>query len=426
MSRGSAASVFLGVDVGTGSARAGLFDENGKLLGSASSPIQIWKEKDCIEFDKNRMLLAVAVDADGSPVSVSLSGDTRRNIIVWMDHRAVNQAERINATNSPVLQYCGGGVSPEMQAPKLLWMKENLLDSWSMWKESDSRDMEACGWDNVFWEEIGLGDLLEGNCAKIGRSVAFPGHALGSGLTPTAAKASNFLVFSIFEVELGLLPGTPVGTSLIDAHAGGVGVMESIPDAGSKAGSMIPEFWLTEGGQSATGALLDYIIENHVASPLLSNHAASQRVIYGLTLDTSEKHLALLYLATIQGIAYGTRHIVEHCNAHGHKIDTLLACGGLAKNSLYIQEHADITGCPIILPRESESVLLGAAVLGAVAGKKFPGVRDAMKALNAAGKVVNPSSDPKVKKYHDAKYQIFRSLYEQQLSHRATMAQALQ
>ena len=36
--------------------------------------------------------------------------------------------------------------------------------------------------------------------------------------------------------ELGLLPGTPVGTSLIDAHAGGVGVMESISDAGSKAG----------------------------------------------------------------------------------------------------------------------------------------------------------------------------------------------
>jgi ribulose kinase len=66
------------------------------------------------------MLLAVAVGADGSPASVSWSGDTRRNIIVWMDHRAVNQAERINASNSPVLQYCGGGVSPEMQAPKVL------------------------------------------------------------------------------------------------------------------------------------------------------------------------------------------------------------------------------------------------------------------------------------------------------------------
>ncbi|KAF3647526.1 hypothetical protein BC332_09891 [Capsicum chinense] len=55
----------------------------------------------------------------GEPVTVSWSGDTRRNIIVWMDHRAVKQAERINASNSPVLQYFGGGVSPEMGPPKV-------------------------------------------------------------------------------------------------------------------------------------------------------------------------------------------------------------------------------------------------------------------------------------------------------------------
>jgi len=96
------------------------------------------------------------------------------------------------------------------------------------------------------------------------------------------------------------------------------------------------------------------------------------------------------------------------------------------QRTLFISKNTDIIGCQIVLPRENEPVLLGAAVLGAVAGKKFPGVRDAMKALNAAGKVVNPSSDPRVKKYHDAKYQIFRSLYEQQLSHRSTMVQALQ
>ncbi|KAL2502176.1 FGGY family of carbohydrate kinase [Forsythia ovata] len=566
-------SVFLGVDVGTGSARAGLFDDDGRLLGSASSPIQIWKDGDCIEQSSTDIWLAictavkaacslanisgeevtslgfaatcslVAVDSDGQPVTVSWSGDTRRNIIVWMDHRAVQQAERINSSNSPVLQYCGGAVSPEMQPPKLLWVKENLQESWSMafrwmdlsdwlsyratgddtrslcttvckWtylghahmqqiNEKDSRDMEACGWDDDFWEEIGLGDLVDGHHSKIGRSVAFPGHALGSGLTPDAAK------------ELGLVAGTPVGTSLIDAHAGGVGVMESVPVSDSEAkdidkeaichrmvlvcgtstchmaisqsklfipgvwgpfwSAMVPQYWLTEGGQSATGALLDYIIENHVASPHLANRAASRRIsifellneilesmkqelgslflaaltddihvfpdfhgnrspiadpkskgmICGLSLDTSEKQLALLYLATVQGIAYGTRHIVEHCNAHGHKINTLLACGGLAKNSLFVQEHADIIGYPIVLPRENESVLLGAAILGAVASKKYSTMREAMKALNSAGQVVYPSNEAKVKKYHDAKYRIFRELYEQQLSHRSIMVEAL-
>ncbi|KAF5185463.1 Carbohydrate kinase, FGGY-related [Thalictrum thalictroides] len=568
-----ASTIFLGIDVGTGSARAGLFDEKGKLLGSASSPIQIWKEGDFIEQSstdiwhaicaavKSACSLAnvdgkdvssvgfaatcslVAVDADGSPVTVSLSGDSRRNIIVWMDHRAVKQAERINSSNSPVLQYCGGALSPEMQPPKLLWVKENLQESWSMafrWMDlsdwlsyratgddtrslcttvckwtylghahmqqitnTDSRDMEACGWDDDFWEEIGLGDLVDGHHAKIGRSVAFPGHSLGSGLTATAAK------------ELGLKVGTPVGTSLIDGHAGGVGVMESVPLSDSKAteddkeaichrmvlvcgtstchmavsqakvfipgvwgpfwSAMVPEYWLTEGGQSATGALLDHIINNHVASPHLANRAASQGVsvfdllntmlesmmhdlkapflaaltedlhvlpdfhgnrspiadpkakgmVSGLTLDTSEKQLALQYLATVQGLAYGTRHIVEHCNSHGHKINTLLACGGLAKNPLYVQEHADITGCPIILPKENESVLLGAAILGSVAAKNYSSLRDAMKALNAAGQVFHPTIDPKVKKFHDAKFQIFRELYEQQLSHRSIMRKAM-
>lgn len=47
--------------------------------------------------------------------------------------------------------------------------------------------------------------------------------------------------------------------------------------------AMIPKFWLTECGQSATGALLDYIAQNHIAAPLLANQAASESVsIYEL------------------------------------------------------------------------------------------------------------------------------------------------
>jgi ribulose kinase len=42
-----------------------------------------------------------------------------------------------------------------------------------------SRDMEACGWDDEFWEEIGLGDLVEGHHAKIGI------HFIRTGLVKT-------------------------------------------------------------------------------------------------------------------------------------------------------------------------------------------------------------------------------------------------
>lgn len=61
----------------------------------------------------------MAVGTDDSPVTVSRTGDARRNVIVWMDHRADDQAERINASQSPVLQFAGGSLSPEMQAPKV-------------------------------------------------------------------------------------------------------------------------------------------------------------------------------------------------------------------------------------------------------------------------------------------------------------------
>ncbi len=61
-------------------------------------------------------------------MSVTPDQATNRNIILWLDHRAVKEADLINATKHDVLKYVGGKVSPEMQAPKILWLKKNVED----------------------------------------------------------------------------------------------------------------------------------------------------------------------------------------------------------------------------------------------------------------------------------------------------------
>ena len=51
-------------------------------------------------------------------------GDRQKNVVMWMDHRAAEQAARITNTGHKVLSRLGGVMSPEMQPPKLLWLKE--------------------------------------------------------------------------------------------------------------------------------------------------------------------------------------------------------------------------------------------------------------------------------------------------------------
>lgn len=547
-------SLFLGIDVGTGSARAGLFTAEGRMLASASRAIRMWKPKvDFVEqssadiweacCEATRAALAkagakpaqvagigfdatcslVAVDAADAPVSLSPTGQDEQNVIVWMDHRAIPQAEHINRTKHAVLRYVGGVISPEMQTPKLLWVKEHLPKAWKKtarffdlpdyltyratgddtrslcslvckWTYLGHRGFDGAGWERSYFKAIGLGDLAAERFRRIGDRVRCMGEPLGRGLTEAAAK------------ELGLAAGTPVGVSIIDAHAGGLGLLGA-PLGGKKVNAsvlggrlaliggtsschmavapeprfvrgiwgpyfsaMVPDLWLTEGGQSATGALIDHVIFSHAAAADLAADAKKRgRTVYellnerldelakqeevrfpaeltrelhvqpdfhgnrspranptlkgaisGLTLSATRDDLARQYLAAIQAVAYGTRHILEELNRKGYSIRTVFVCGGGTKNPVFLREHADITGCTLVLPKEPEAVLLGAAVLGAVASGKQSSVVAAMGAMNVAGERVVPTRGA-VKKYHDAKFAVFNQMHRHFLSYRRTM-----
>ncbi|POP47757.1 ribulokinase [Superficieibacter electus] len=520
----------IGVDVGSGSVRAGIFDLNGTLLAHATRPITLWREAghvveqssreiwqavcQCIKesvasagvvpasvagigFDATCSL--VVLDADGKPLPVGPSEDPDRNVIVWMDHRATEQAERINQTGHPVLQYVGGKISPEMETPKLLWLKEHRrkiydragqffdLADFLTWRATGDLARSTCTvtckwtylahekrWDPDYFRTIGLEDLAGDDFVRIGQRILEPGTPCGNGLTLEAAD------------EMGLQVGTPVAIGMIDAHAGGIGtagvdrgalhnmawvfgtsactMMSTekpvfVPGVwGPYYSAMVPGLWLNEGGQSAAGAAIDQLIAFHPAAaeardlakaagvPLpvfladlamksvdspsqavalaqglhvvpefLGNRAPfadphARAAIAGLGMERNLDNLVALYVAGLCGIGYGLRQILDTQRENGIKTEKIAISGGAGQNPLVRQLLADACGLPILTTASSEPVLLGSAILGAVAGKMSPSVRDAMARFTVLDKQYDP--DAAQDGVHQQRYEAYKLLQQ--------------
>lgn len=84
-----------------------------------------------------------------------------------------------------------------------------------------------------------------------------------------------------------------------------------------------------------------------------------------------------------------------------------------------MQIQSDSVGLPILKPNEKESVLVGSAILGACASHYFNSVEAAVQSMGGNAKVIYPNSD--IKSYHDKKYQVFLSMYKDQLKYKEIM-----
>ena len=84
-----------------------------------------------------------------------------------------------------------------------------------------------------------------------------------------------------------------------------------------------------------------------------------------------------------------------------------------------MQQHANATGCRLLIPQEPESVLLGSAMLGAVAAGTYEDLQTAMVAMSRPGTVIQPQAN--FCEFHSAKYKIFHRLYEDQQTYAEIM-----
>ena len=522
----NSARYVIGIDVGTASARAGVFTLAGEMLGTQKHPItlhraaggiveqsaeDIWQavaiavkgavaaakidptQVAGIGFDATCSL--VVVGPDGTSLPVGDPALPARNVIVWMDHRAVDQAQRINAGAHDVLRYVGGVISPEMETPKLLWLKENRpqvfnaawqffdLTDYLTWRASGDLARSSCTvtckwtylahenrWDADYFRAIGLKELADEGFARIGQSVVSAGTALGAGLGADAAAA------------FGLAVGTPVAAGLIDAHAGGIGTVGAVGEVvenlayvfgtssctmtttaapvfvpgvwGPYRSAMVPDMWLNEGGQSAAGAAIDHLLKLHPASARLAEKAAVQgtslaallservsgpaseavqlarglhvvpefignrapyadpharAIISGLGMDEDEDSLLALYIAGLCGLGYGLRQIIEAQADNGAAVQRIVISGGAGQSNLVRQILADATGLSVVATRAEEPVLLGSAILGAVAAGLFDDMPKAMRQMSHPDRSFDPVGGD-IAALHSARYDAFQRL----------------
>jgi FGGY-family pentulose kinase len=509
----------VAVDVGTGSARAGVFDRRGHSLGRSSVPIamkvsgsrfaehdseDIWSavcravkgardeagiapaDIAAIGFDATCSL--VVRDADGRPLPVAQSGESGWDTIAWLDHRAIEEAEALSRIGGEAVRHSGGTISPEMQLPKLMWLKRHLPDIWNRagmmfdladfltWRATGSLTRSICtltakwnylahtqeGWNQKELARAGLDDL--GARAGITEIPAPIGISLGP-LTQAAAG------------ELGLTVSAVVTPGMVDAYAGQLALVGSDPAARGQAGLIggtssclmrfsrephylqsfwgpyrdvvLPGWWVIEGGQSATGALLDHIVRTHgngleptpgthelildrigqlVAehgerfgaqikvlpdfhgnrTPLADARAAG--IIHGLALDGTFDGMCAIYYRAMVSLALGIRQILDLMEFDG-PTGTLYLGGGHARNNLLARLYADATRWQVAISAGEEAMLLGTAMAAAAAAGLYPSLEGACKAMARPATIIAPNEIRA--QALDRDYRIFLRMQEQ-------------
>ncbi|THV21012.1 FGGY-family carbohydrate kinase [Peteryoungia ipomoeae] len=518
----------IAVDVGTGSARAGVVDRSGRLLARSEHPLvthvvgeevaeqsseQIWAavcmavraavqasgvapaDVAGISFDATCSL--VLRDTSGASIPLTHTDRHSFDTILWMDHRAIEEARICTETGHRVIRHAGNSLSPEMQIPKLLWLKTHRPDLWSRlgfafdladfltWRASGSNERSICTltskwgylhgepdpWPTDFLAEIGLSDLLE-KCG-LSASATPVGKPVGT-ISTEAAK------------DLGLMPGIAVAAGMVDAYAGTLGVLGGQAGKGADAltgqyaliggtsscvvafsreplfqnsvwgpyfETVFPNCWLSEAGQSATGALLNHLVAMHSAggeATVARHRAIIDRVqelrtveghrlaedinilpdfhgnrspfadptltgiVTGMRLDQSFDGLCRLYWRACLSIALGLRQVIETMQAGTAVPARLYLTGGHVKNALLNELYGDVSGCEVVIPQTDDAVLIGTAMNAATAAGLYPDLSEAGAAMapNAVSRA--PKLAVKGEQY-DRDYQRFQLMQEMRL-----------
>ncbi len=375
----------------------------------------------------------------------------------------------------------GGKVSSEWMLPKIL---ETLNHAPQLYADTD-RFMEALDW--IIWHMTGVETRSAcgaGYKMFYRHDSGYPTKEFFKALDPRMeniveekldapikgiGETAGYLTEEMAAI-LGLKPGTPIGTGIIDAHAslpgcgiGEPGVMMIICGTSSchmmlsetEAGiegvgglvkdGIMPGYFGYEAGQCCVGDHFAWFTDNclpmtyhteakqkgisvhKLLEEKLEGYKAGQSGLVALDwwngvrsplMDFNLNGLMMgmnlltkpeeMYLALIEATAYGTRMIIESFEKAGVEVKSLVLSGGIpAKNKMLVQVYSDICKKDIKVSSSDQAGALGAVILGILAAdESVTGYKDANEVSKAIGSV-----DPKVYSPNPENSAVYDKLY---------------
>jgi len=108
--------------------------------------------------------------------------------------------------------------------------------------------------------------------------------------------------------------------------------------------------------------------------------AYARGAIMGITRGTNDSHIAY---AALEAIALSTADVLEAMAKDlGQELKAIKVDGGASANDTMMQLQANILGCPVIRPAETESTALGAALLAGLGIGYWSSLEDLKPLLN--------------------------------------------
>jgi len=136
------------------------------------------------------------------------------------------------------------------------------------------------------------------------------------------------------------------------------------------------------------------------------NNPKAKGVFFWISIDHKRGHFTR---AILESIAFMLRKDLEIFSDNNIKIKSIISMGGGAKSAIWNQIKTDITGLELIIPENTETALLGAAIIAGVGIGTYKSYDQAIKDIVKVEHKYKPN--PGNKNIYGASYKKYNDLY---------------